>query len=100
MLKLSALFGEEPSISLKVMWFCSISLCYSCYFHENSQSIHSVIIVRLGNQSRSQLSKGSGPPGWVGMAATTKDEENAYRVPKCDVTKILFLGYCNFGLRF
>ena len=22
------------------------------------------------------------------------------RVPKCDVTKILFLEYCNFGLTF
>ena len=22
------------------------------------------------------------------------------RVPKCDVTKVLFLEYCNFGLKF
>ena len=28
------------------------------------------------------------------------DDDNDNRVPKCDVTKILFLEYFNFGLKF
>ena len=51
------------------------------------------------------LSLGKFPDIWkmARVTAIYKDgsrNEISNRVPKCDVTKILFLKYCNFGLKF
>ena len=52
----------------------------------------------FGMQLRNDFLKNAMFPESVVFAYTSTDEGN--RVPKCDVTKILFLENCNFGLKF